>query len=800
MPQLQKGLSGDSVGRKRKHGIIHPALALNGGFVDPVHCKIDVSASLIPLLSTKPFQRLRRLSQLGICNQIFPRANHTRFEHSLGVGHLARRWGERLSQQLEPALLSEFSESECAASDVDLLRLELAGYAHDLGHGPLSHLFERLLATRACELEAEAEELYISDSNAEAAHAKLDQAERLKSWEHEQVSLDMLDMAVAEIRNKGDLPVDHFLNDDRNIFAVKAMITGSDGGNDVLLSKAWLYTIVNNSQSGLDVDKMDYLCRDQLYTDVMPPDCAFRTAADVDRLLDHARVVAVDGPNGSRTEIAFKLDEAHSASLQPHVEVAAQRLVQASCAVKLLDGLFQTRAAMHEGCYQSERVLAIEETVIRFMKRPQGAPAELLAACAAPRCTAQPSLVLGADDAIIDQLLPPAVDVDGGLPAAQLCGDDGRAVCVVSARLIPGEVSRGRTGRALQQLVEQRVMNPLRAELGKDLIGSSAKSGQCSLQSESTLWVKVADCHEGAKDTKAITRVNFCSSQATAEGHIVKLPEGIVASGLSQPPRRCLCSVHAWQAPGATTADATALQRLQAAFQRHWDAWLLSAADSGQSTAPCRPVSLYCCVSQAGRSATTASAAHAVTVQRPLGPAADTVQKSHEHVSIFDTDGGEGKAAWHARECMGLSAQHLCKDKAVASQQLSQAFSSQASTQVFSMPAVFACGSQLASQASSHAAWPPHSAAAGAAAVPDVLPAAVRSTGHAARQSEQPPVQMEQPVVRLHSQLELSPENVAKQPAAADAVAATQPRRKKRGGMMDLLREHEKRPYGRAPA
>lgn len=70
---------------------------------------------------------------------MFPDAIHTRFEHSLGVGHLARRWGDRLSQNLQQAYVGDLTVQECKASEDDLLCLELAGYAHDLGHGmPLS--------------------------------------------------------------------------------------------------------------------------------------------------------------------------------------------------------------------------------------------------------------------------------------------------------------------------------------------------------------------------------------------------------------------------------------------------------------------------------------------------------------------------------------------------------------------------------------------------------------------------------------------------------------------------------------
>lgn len=64
------------------------------------------------------------------------------------------------------------------------------------------------------------------------------------------MSLDMLDLAVAEARKDKSLPIDHFLCDDANIVAVKAMIKGCDAGSDIPPGKAWLYTVVNNSHSG----------------------------------------------------------------------------------------------------------------------------------------------------------------------------------------------------------------------------------------------------------------------------------------------------------------------------------------------------------------------------------------------------------------------------------------------------------------------------------------------------------------------------------------------------------------------
>jgi len=94
---------------------------------DPVHKDVFLSELELQLIDTPVFQRLRRIKQLGVTNLVYPSANHTRFEHSIGCAHLAARICERL----------ELGE--------DGLRLRVAALLHDLGHGPLSHTSEELL-------------------------------------------------------------------------------------------------------------------------------------------------------------------------------------------------------------------------------------------------------------------------------------------------------------------------------------------------------------------------------------------------------------------------------------------------------------------------------------------------------------------------------------------------------------------------------------------------------------------------------------------------------------------------------
>src|ERR1700722_16381201 len=70
---------------------------------DPVHDIISFEDKpwdhlLIDLIKTREFQRLRRIKQLGMSEMVFPGANHSRFAHSIGVMHNARRFLTRIEQ------------------------------------------------------------------------------------------------------------------------------------------------------------------------------------------------------------------------------------------------------------------------------------------------------------------------------------------------------------------------------------------------------------------------------------------------------------------------------------------------------------------------------------------------------------------------------------------------------------------------------------------------------------------------------------------------------------------------------
>ena len=99
---------------------------------DPIHDFIRLNRNERQIIDTSVFQRLRRIKQLSGAHLTYPGAQHTRFEHSLGVMHIASMAGIAL-------------QSKGITTKDDISNLRLAALLHDIGHGPFSHLFEEVL-------------------------------------------------------------------------------------------------------------------------------------------------------------------------------------------------------------------------------------------------------------------------------------------------------------------------------------------------------------------------------------------------------------------------------------------------------------------------------------------------------------------------------------------------------------------------------------------------------------------------------------------------------------------------------
>ena len=128
---------------------------------DPIHDLIKFSANrkfdevLWKLVQTSEFQRLRRIAQLGFAEIVYPGATHTRFSHSLGAMEMARKMLTILKHN---QVVQESENDENATVCAALL--------HDVGHGPLSHVFEEV--SESCGIKIHHEDWtkqIIEDSN-----------------------------------------------------------------------------------------------------------------------------------------------------------------------------------------------------------------------------------------------------------------------------------------------------------------------------------------------------------------------------------------------------------------------------------------------------------------------------------------------------------------------------------------------------------------------------------------------------------------------------------------------------------
>ncbi|XP_053400924.1 deoxynucleoside triphosphate triphosphohydrolase SAMHD1-like [Mercenaria mercenaria] len=261
-------------------------------FDDPIHGQMGFHPLCVKIIDTPQFQRLRYIKQLGTCYLVFPGASHNRFEHSLGVCHLAGR----LLRTIKERQPNDKNGSELI-TDKDILCVEIAGLCHDLGHGPFSHLFDKM---------------FIPKVNSKS------------KWKHETASVMMFEYILEDNNGqllkefKNHLP-DFNVND---IEFIKELICGCDVSGETewpykgrTKEKAFLYEVVANKSNGIDVDKWDYLARDCYMLGI-------RNTFDHNRCISNAMVLKT---TGGRNQICYRDKEAPNLYDMFHTRVNLHR-------------------------------------------------------------------------------------------------------------------------------------------------------------------------------------------------------------------------------------------------------------------------------------------------------------------------------------------------------------------------------------------------------------------------------------------------------------------------------------------
>ncbi|KAK5894776.1 hypothetical protein CesoFtcFv8_011432 [Champsocephalus esox] len=274
-------------------------------FNDPIHGSMELHPLLVKIIDTPQFQRLRYIKQLGAGYFVYPGASHNRFEHSIGVGHLAGVFVKALKEK----------QPDLGITDRDILCVQIAGLCQELGHGPFSHLFEAMVNPKATG----------------------------KTWKDN--SVKMFDHLVKSNEDLKWMMKACGLKLSEDLVFIKEMIKPPKTQEEVsqsspqykerLKKKSFLYEIVANERNGIDVDKFDYFARDCHHLGI-------KNNFDHGRFIKFARVCEVDG----QKHICTRDKEENN-----------------------FDDLFHTRYSLHRRAYQHKVVKIIEHMIAEaFLK------------------------------------------------------------------------------------------------------------------------------------------------------------------------------------------------------------------------------------------------------------------------------------------------------------------------------------------------------------------------------------------------------------------------------------------------
>lgn len=222
----------------------------------PVHGFVPITEWERDIVNHPVFQRLRRIRQLAFTEHLYPGASHSRFEHSLGVMHVATMLYDTLAEKYQHLLTDRLGYDPQASRARTLVRL--AALLHDVGHAPLSHSTESLMP-----LDAQG-----------------------KPLDHEQVTAHLLRSELSDVINEHRInKLHHNVSGDElaDFYMGRPRI-----GPELLF---WRELVSGQ----LDADRMDYLLRDSHHCGVSYGHFDLARIVDTLMLVEDDRAESPDG-------------------------------------------------------------------------------------------------------------------------------------------------------------------------------------------------------------------------------------------------------------------------------------------------------------------------------------------------------------------------------------------------------------------------------------------------------------------------------------------------------------------------